>query len=78
MSDEPKTVLPLQAVEEMLDDPVMKRLLEERDEAAEILREAACGKEQAPDWVLAGLACKVPELVVPFCVHTYLMDWREK
>ena len=74
-----ETVLPLQAVEDMLKNPSIHALLVSMNPAYLIKFIVANYEDtssQAPDWVIAGANCTMEKDVLPVCIQIFLMDWR--
>jgi hypothetical protein len=72
-----KVVLPLQAVEEMLDDIYLMGVVDSVN-PRDFMNKYKEQFETVPDWVIAGLNCQDENDIPAICMHTFLMDWRPK
>ena len=73
-----QTVLPLQAVDDLLSNNVIRNLLKNpvcmhRVYLLSMQEYLGVG---CPDYILAGLNCKNDDEIMSMSIHTYLMDWE--
>ena len=72
------TVLDIKAVEAMLKDIKMQRLLQTVAENAGFNWLWIAGTENRPDWIVSAMNCNNYDNVLPVAMHTFLLDWKSQ
>ena len=75
----PEIVLPMKAVYDMVNDPVIRHLMQypyDRHEYLKFMEMLTVNEGTLPDYVEAGLNCKKESDILPICISVYLSDWR--